>query len=161
MKKIFNSVSSLIAFLKTSLMNTSYSVNNNAFSLAFGVYVAFCPFVGFHTLMMIIAAWMFSLNGPLMITVSYLINNPWTMVPVYFFGYLVGLYMVSFLGLEHWPEPQMMNFLNDTLQHYFKLSDIRLWPFLIGGNAVGLVAGVVMYPCARYFLGKKRGGVAS
>src|SRR5581483_10373754 len=54
-----------------------------ALSFCVGVYIAFSPFIGLHTVMTFIFVWLFGLNLAATFTASWLINNPWTMIPIY------------------------------------------------------------------------------
>ncbi len=151
MKIFFNMLFRLINRFKNLFLTGVYTTQQQAISLALGTYVAFCPFIGFHTVMMLFFSWAWSLNGPLMICFSYLINNPWTMIPVYFFDYWVGTKLIIFFGLENMQEPAFMIWINNLLQAYFKEISISGWAFLIGGNLVGLVAGIITY-CFAFLL---------
>ena len=104
-----------------------------AASCALGAYIAFSPFVGLHTAMVFALSWLFTLNSTVTWAVSVAINNPWTMVPVYFSDYMVG----------------------DKLAQFFGFTLPASWAFLIGGNLLGLIIGVMLYPivlrmCARF-----------
>jgi uncharacterized protein (DUF2062 family) len=145
MKIFFNMLFRLFHRIKTLIFVQNYSVQQQSISLALGVYVAFCPFIGFHTLMMLLFTWLWSLNGPLMIGFSYIINNPWTMIPLYFFDHWIGSHIIPLLGLQALPEPYFMIHINDWLQAYFNSPGISGWAFLIGGNVVGLVMGLMTY----------------
>ena len=70
-------------------------------TLAFclGVYIAFSPFPGFHTAMVLVFSWLFGLNMAIVFASSCLVNNPWTMVPVYVADYVFGNWLCCrFLG---------------------------------------------------------------
>lgn len=151
MKIFFNMLFQVMNRFKNLFSSNAYTVQQQAISLALGAYVAFCPFIGFHTVIMLFFAWMWSLNGPLMICFSYLINNPWTMIPLYFFDYWVGIKIITLFGLENLQEPAFMVQLNNLLQAYFKEISISGWAFLMGGNFVALIAGVMTY-CGAFLL---------
>src|SRR5277367_5251170 len=71
-----------------------------AFSFAWGMYIAFSPFPGLHTVMMFIINWLFGLHFPLLFLVTSL-NNPWTMIPFFSCDYFFGHWFVhSLLGWE-------------------------------------------------------------
>jgi uncharacterized protein len=150
MKKFFNKAKTSLTELFKQLMNMHYSPARQAFSVSCGVYIAFSPFVGLHTLMTICLAWAFRLNGVVMMGVSWLINNPLTMVPVYLIDYLVGLKIVGWLGIENSQNPVWMQSINDFLKAQLNLPEISVWAFLIGGNILGIVAGIVIYPIVLY-----------
>lgn len=132
------------------------SPHSLACTIALGVYVAFSPFIGFHTIMVFVFAWVFGLNLPIMFATSNLVNNPWTMVPVYASGYACGDWMLhSLLRLDTmYLNPAWMVYFNSMLNHYVGLSHISLWAFMIGGNLLGILAGLMVYPVAKLFLGR-------
>ncbi|MDP3889444.1 MAG: DUF2062 domain-containing protein [bacterium] len=114
-------------------------------SCCVGVYIAFCPFIGFHTLMVLIVAWLFSLNILVLFSVSCLINNPWTMVPVYATDYMVGDWLLHMLGVDGMSlNPGWLTFLNNYMTNYIG-AGVSLWSFLIGGNALGLFFALFVY----------------
>jgi uncharacterized protein (DUF2062 family) len=118
-----------------------------AFTCALAIYIAFSPFFGFHTLMVIAAGFLLNLNVPLMILVSYGINNPFTMIPIYLSGYYVGhVVLHSWLGFGiAQANPAWMDAINLFLQTHLGLVEISLWAFLIGGNILGLVLAGIAY----------------
>lgn len=118
-----------------------------AVSCCVGVYIAFCPWVGFHTILVLASAWFFPLHGAVMLAVSCCINNPWTMIPVYSLDYLFGQWIIKFLWEgSTLANPVWLTLINTKLSHYVGLPHFSLWTFLIGGNLLGIVAGVMLYP---------------
>lgn len=107
-------------------------------SFCFGLYIAFSPFPGLHTFMMFAFKYLFDLHFPtLFIATS--VNNPWTMIPFYSFGYAFGYWFVhSFIG---WNPSWVI-----SLAKVFGSGTICLWSFLIGGNILGVIAALVCYP---------------
>lgn len=123
------------------------SVNKLTVSFCLGVYIAFSPFIGFHTLMVFCFAWLLSLNPAVLLASTYLVNNPWTMVPVYTSGYVVGDWVLSCISSDIVSyNPHWMHWINDRLVYYVGIKGISLWAFLIGGNILGVVFGIVCYP---------------
>jgi uncharacterized protein (DUF2062 family) len=114
-------------------------------TLAFcvGIYVAFSPFPLAHAIMMVVLSWTLGLNFPIMF-IAASINNPWTVIPFYSLDYSFGFWFVhNLLGLE----PTWVI----SLVKIFGYGKICLWSFLIGGNVLGIVAGLICYPIAYYF----------
>lgn len=137
---IFKRVSTRLLFQPTSSCSL-------AGSCCMGVYIAFCPWVGFHTILVLASAFFFPLHGALMLAVSCFINNPWTMFPVYGLDYMVGQQVVSFFwGNNSLANPSWMHWLNTKLSYYLGMPHVSLWTFLIGGNLLGILASVMLYP---------------
>src|SRR5579872_2786956 len=88
-----------------------YEHNAHRFALAcsVGVYIAFSPFIGLHTAMILFASWFFALNFTILWVVSHLINNPWTMVPVYGVGYAFGDWFLNLFGINHTFNPAWLS----------------------------------------------------
>lgn len=109
-------------------------------SCALGVYVAFSPFPGAHTLMMVCMNYIFDLHFPTLFVVAS-INNPWTAIPFfsgdYFFGYWLVHYVFGYS--PSWAF---------SLEKFFGSGSICVWSFLIGGNLLGALAGLLCYPFA-------------
>ncbi len=126
-------------------------------SCSFGVFVAFSPFVCLHTVMILIGGWLYSLNIPVMFAVSWFINNPYTMVPVYALDCMFGDLFFNSLGIN--PvllNPSWMAPINQFLATYIGLNNISFWSFIIGGNLLGLIMSGILYPIFSYFFMKIR-----
>lgn len=124
-----------------------------ALTCALAVYVALSPFIGLHTVMLIGLGWLFDLNVPLLVGLGYAINNPFTMFPLiigtYYFGYwlLHGIMGISFTQTA----PLWMAGINNFLLTHTGLSEISFWAFMFGANILGIVLGILSYPCAKLF----------
>jgi len=119
-------------------------------SVALGVYIAFSPFLGFHTLLVFLLGWLFSLSIPIVFAVSLLLHNPWTMFFVYAAGYVTGeLFFAVF--------PVSNNFLESYLQviiayiPFFDMSPAVLLRILIGGNILGVFVALIVYSLTKYY----------
>jgi len=122
-----------------------------AFSVSLAVFIAFSPFVGFHTAMVFLFSWLFALNAAVLLAVSMLINNPWTMVPIYAADHVVGdgiFYLFGINGMEL--NPGWVSSLNTWISHYTGMEGISLWAFLVGGNLLSLLLAAMVYPLIRY-----------
>lgn len=140
----------------SSLLVKEPSPHKLAFAFSAGVYIAFSPFPGFHTAMVFLFAWLLGLNWFVVFAINTIVNNPWTMVPVYAADYLCGnsvCYAVfghNFMGYN----PSWMNWLNSMIAQYLGLSHVSLCSFLIGGNVLGLACALISYPVVRLIFSK-------
>jgi hypothetical protein len=118
-----------------------------ATATALAVYIAFCPFFGIHTFMTIAAGVLFRLNLPLLLLVGNVINNPLTMVPIYMSGYVLGYWLLhTVLGFSvAASNPWWMASVNSFIHTYLKVSDVSFWAFMLGGNVLGGVLGLLCY----------------
>jgi len=137
-----------------SLLAKERSPNKLALSFCVGIYIAFCPFIGFHTLMTFALAWLLRLNFLAIWVGSHIINNPWTMIPVYATGYWFGDWLLNdMFGFDMLAlNPYWMSTINNVLTHYVGIHHVSLWSFLIGGNILGLLASLLLYPIIKRVL---------
>lgn len=123
-----------------------------ALSCCLGIYIAFSPYVGFHTILIFLLSWLFALNPVVTFTSSYIFNNPWTMVPLYLADYLFGKWFLCYIGIDAMAiNPSWMSWINEPLQHYTGISGISFWAFMVGGNLLGIIFSVILYPVLLFF----------
>lgn len=139
-----------------ALFKYETSAKKLALACSIALYIAFSPFIGFHTMMLIVSGWLFNLNIPLLLLVGYTINNPLTMVPIYLSGYVCGYWILhTFLHLNVVVyNPWWMHSLNDFLYTTVGIPKISFWAFLIGGNIVGIFLALLSYPLLYRFFKK-------
>ena len=116
--------------------------------------------------MVFACSWAFRLNLAVMLTASMAINNVWTLVPIYLSDYIFGYWLshtvfkfnfswldtllircISFIPIF------MMKWFNwafDKINYFFEhtlgLAKPCFWSFLIGGNLLGLMTSLILYP---------------
>lgn len=133
----------------TKLLHSGVSCSREAMlrSWMVGTFIAFSPFVGFHSIMALISSWLMNLNVIIVFAVAYGINNPWTMIPIYAFEYGVGYGIVhKWLAIPiEKTNPVWMIQVNDYIRHYVPIKGLSLWAFLVGGHVVSLFAVLLCY----------------
>jgi len=110
-----------------------------ATAFAIGVFIGMSPLLGLHTVLGLLAAWLFRLNR-LITMVGVFVTNPWTIVPIYSFGTWLGARIIGMnkiIPVIHWTDI--------TLLGFFKEFRPLLLPFIIGNTAIGLISAVVSY----------------
>lgn len=119
-----------------------------ALSLSLGVYIAFCPFVGLHTVLVFAFAWLLSLNALLLLAISNGINNPLTMLPIYASGHMTGNWLLqSLCGYDASRlDPSWMQWFNMRVVETIGIPKLSLTAFMIGGNLLGLLIAIFLYP---------------
>ncbi len=107
-------------------------------SLAFaiGVFIAFSPTFGLHTISALTAAWLFKMNLAVIIAGT-LVNNPWTIVFVYGSSICFG----SFI-LQNGTSCLIGGMGKDELISYSKT---MLMPYLSGTIVLGIIAALISY----------------
>ncbi len=124
-----------------------------AFSL--GVFLAFSPLLGFHTILGLTIAFVFGLNRAAVL-IGVFVNNPWTIVPIYTAGAYLGWYLFGF------PTPPTLPDLSwNNLWHFgywrslFKEARV-LRPLILGSTILCFVAAGVSYPLSLWVIRQGR-----
>jgi uncharacterized protein len=121
-------------------LSSNENISKLVLSFCIGLYIAFSPFPGFHTIMILTFSWMFKLNLPVMFLGAFL-NNPWTMVPLYTFDYSLGYWILHKLFNLNVP-------WGISLGKIFGSGKVCVISFLVGGNILGILAALIAYPVA-------------
>ncbi|HEX8181028.1 MAG TPA: DUF2062 domain-containing protein [Pyrinomonadaceae bacterium] len=121
-----------------------------ALAFAVGVFIAFSPFLGLHTILATLIAFLFRFNKLAIYTGTFL-NNPFlTLVPITFASYGLGARLMGRsmqlprAGLELLKEPHLLT--GAYWQELFRHSWDILLPFTVGGLALSVVCSLVAYP---------------
>ncbi|NWF52559.1 MAG: DUF2062 domain-containing protein [Nitrospirae bacterium] len=110
-----------------------------AFSFSIGVFIGISPFWGFHTMLGLIASWMFRLNTFATISGIYLLPF-WSLLPLYVFSTWIG---IKSLGAEYLILNIKME--NITLPHIFFIIESLFLPFLFGTFIIGSLLAFLCY----------------
>ena len=122
-----------------ALLTLGESPQKLKLAFAVGVFIAFSPLVGIHTVLGVAITWLFRFN-PVAVMVGVFINNPWTMVPIYGGG--------LWLGLQLWPPAADLpgiHFEGLTFIDFLVQLKPYLIPFVLGCTLTGLVAALIGY----------------
>ena len=127
-----------------------------ALAFAIGVFIAFSPFLGLHTILATLIAFLCRFNKLAIYTGTF-INNPFlTLVPIIIASYGVGAALLGRplrlprAGLELLKDPHLL-----TGAYWQALAghgwDILL-PFSVGGLVLSVVCSLVAYPVTLHLL---------
>jgi uncharacterized protein (DUF2062 family) len=143
-----------------ALLHIQDTPPRTAVAYAVGVFFAFSPFLGLHTVMALIVAFALNLNRVAVLLGVYS-NLPWIIGPYYAFATMVGaivmrsslpasfrdqlasLLELSVLGSEFWASVV-------TLLRPF------LWPFMAGSTICAILLAIAAYPAALAFVSSRR-----
>jgi len=121
-----------------------------ALAFAIGVFIAFSPFLGLHTIMATLIAFLFRFNKIAIYSGTF-INNPFlTLVPIIIVSYAVGAFILGRplrippAGLELLKHPHLLT--ADYYRHLFRESWDIVWPFTLGGMTLSVVCSLIAYP---------------
>jgi uncharacterized protein len=121
-----------------------------ALAFSIGVFIAFSPFLGLHTIAATLTAFIFRFNK-IAIYAGTFINNPFlTLVPIIVASYAIGAFVlgrplrIPAEGVELLRHPHP--FTGDYYRHLFRESWNIVWPFAIGGMTLSVVCSLIAYP---------------
>ncbi len=127
-----------------------------ALAFSIGIFIAFSPFLGLHTIAATALAFAFRFNK-IAIYAGTFVNNPFlTLVPIILASYAVGALLLGRpLGLP----PESMEILRsphlltgEWWGKLFQSSGNVLLPFFIGGMLLSIVCSIIAYPLTLRFL---------
>ena len=136
-----------------------------ALAFSIGVFIAFSPFLGLHTIMATALAFIFRFNKLAIYTGTF-INNPFlTLVPIIIVSYGVGAFIlgrplsIPDEGIELLKNPRL--FSGDYYRVLFVQSwNNIVWPFSVGAMALSVVCSLLAYPLTlralRAYQGRKK-----
>jgi uncharacterized protein len=121
-----------------------------ALAFSIGVFIAFSPFLGLHTIMATFIAFVFKFNKIAIYTGTFLNNPPLTLVPIIVASYAVGAFFlgepleIPAEGLELFKNPHI--FSGDYYHRLFVESLNILEPFALGGMILSVICSLIAYP---------------
>jgi uncharacterized protein (DUF2062 family) len=121
------------------LLHLSDSPRKIALAFAVGVFIAFSPILGFHTIMVLLAAWLFRLN-PVALLAGAFVNNPWTFTPLYGLCLWFGVYLYG--GSSAFPQ---VSWEHLTFVVFVKNLKPYIGPFVLGTTIIGIIFAVLSY----------------
>lgn len=135
--------------LLRQMLHLQESAERTALAFAIGAWIAFCPFYGFHMILVVFCTWAFRLNFVALMAGA-LINNPWTIVPI--------------LGATYWTGALMLGRTDGPSFDWHDLSFTAIYqqvmpyavPFALGGMVLSLAGAALSYPLAYYLISRYR-----
>lgn len=131
-----------------------------ALAFSIGVFIAFSPFLGLHTIMATALAFMFRFNKIAIYTGTF-VNNPiFTLVPIILASYALGAFFMGRPmglpadGLELLKEPHLLT--GDYWRRLFSHSWDILAPFAVGGLLLSVICSLAAYPLTLRMLRAKQ-----
>ena len=126
-----------------SLLHLQDPPHRTALAFGIGVFIAFSPLLGLHTIMAIAVAFAFRLNRVAVLAGAWI--NFWALAPCYAFGTFIGALLLGVdagdLSAVEWS----FDGLGSTFTTLF-------WPILVGNTLLGIIAAVPAYTVCRRFL---------
>ena len=135
--------------LLKQVLHLQESPHRTALAFAIGVFIAFSPTYGLHTVMVLFCTWALGLNF-LALMVGAFINNPWTLVPILGATYWVGALL---LGRSDSPS---FDWHDVSFSAIYEQVMPYAVPFFLVGIVLSFLGAVLAYPLAYYFVAKHR-----
>ena len=121
-----------------------------ALAFATGVFIAFSPFLGLHTIIATVLAVIFRLNKVAIYSGTF-VNNPFlTLVPIIIVSFAVGSFLmgrplaISADGMRLLSEPNLL-----TGDYWRRLSSHGweiVFPYAVGGMVLSFICSIASYP---------------
>ena len=146
MRKIFFNLIKRIRKFISWLWNQEGSPSQRALGFGVGIFSGCFPFFGFQTLMGVFLAKIFNGNS-MLAAVGTWISNPFTYVPLYYFNYRVGSFLIN--NDKSIVDVNYIN-KNELWSQGWYLSS----RMIMGSISVGLITGIIGGLCL-YFPLKK------
>lgn len=130
-----------------------------ALAFGIGVWLAFFPILGVHTILALLIAFLFRLNRAALLIGVY-VSNPWTLAPLYMAGTVLGCEIFGVSSAEltavDWSlhGRAFYRALFESLRPY-------VWPFVVGNTVLGVAGGIVGYVVLREILERRRASAAA
>ncbi|HSD45219.1 MAG TPA: DUF2062 domain-containing protein [Pyrinomonadaceae bacterium] len=121
-----------------------------ALAFSIGVFIAFSPFLGLHTIMATVIAFLFRFNKVAIYTGTFLNNPFFTLVPIIIGSYAIGAFVlgrplrIPDEGLQLLKNPDI--FSSNYYRRLFVQSWHIVWPFSVGATVLSVVCSVLAYP---------------
>jgi uncharacterized protein (DUF2062 family) len=136
------------------LLHVEDTPHRIALAFGLGVFLAFSPLLGLHTVLGLAIAFAFKLSRAAILIGVY-VNNPWTLGPCYMAGTVFGcaLLGVSTDGLAG------IDFALQGMAFYRHLVEYLrpyLWPFLVGNTVMSVALGLLGYFVLRRVLERRK-----
>jgi uncharacterized protein (DUF2062 family) len=143
-----------------ALLHVADTPERTAAAFALGVFFGFSPFLGLHTVLAIVLAFLFDLNRVAVLLGVYS-NLPWIIAPYYAFATMTGALITGHRIPAGFRSQLAALFELSALQGEFwhRLMVIVkpfAWPYAVGSTIGGLALAAVAYPLALAFLTSRR-----
>lgn len=134
------SIANIRAHLE-QVLHLHESPHRTALAFAVGIFIAFSPTYGLHTISAVFCAWAFRLNAVALMTGAF-VNNPWTVVPILAATFWTGFHIMGM------PEGAPVQWSQLTLEGLYAQIQTYALPFFVGGTFLSLLGALLAYPVA-------------
>ncbi len=121
------------------LLFINESPHRIALTFSIGLFIGISPFIGAHTILALLVAFIFRLNKIIILLGTY-VTNPWTIIPIYTFSTFIG---AKILGIKSvipdidWTDITFLKIMNGMKP--------LVIPFFVGTTFVGAISSIIIY----------------
>jgi uncharacterized protein (DUF2062 family) len=151
---------SLVRRQLSTLLHVDDTPERTAAAFALGVFFGFSPLLGLHTVLGIIAAFLFNLNRVAVLLGVYA-NLPWFLAPYYAVATMAGAELTG-----HRPPPEFRTQVEQLFELSLWQADFwarlltlmrpLVWPYAVGSTLFALVLAAAAYQAALVFVTNRR-----
>jgi uncharacterized protein (DUF2062 family) len=143
-----------------ALLHVDDTPERTAAAFALGVFFGFSPFLGFHTVLAIIIAFVLNLNRVAVLLGVYS-NLPWIIAPYYAFATMTGALITGHRIPPGFRSQLSALFELSALQEEFWRRLVVIvrpfaWPYVVGSMLGGVAVAAVAYPLALAFVTSRK-----
>ncbi len=121
------------------LLFINESPHRIALTFSIGLFIGISPFIGMHTILALLVAFIFRLNKIIILLGTY-VTNPWTIIPIYTFSTFIG---TKILGIKSViPD---IDWTNITFLKIMNGMKPLIIPFFLGTTFVGAISSIIIY----------------
>jgi len=127
--------------LLREVLHLRESPQRTALGFALGVFIAFSPVYGLHTIMVVLSTWLFGLNFVALLAGAF-VNNPWTVIPILGATYWTGAFLLGRTDTPtfDWHDLSFSGIYQQVLPYAI--------PFILGGLVLSVIGALLAYPAA-------------
>ena len=143
---------SFLALLR-QVLHLQESPQRTALAFALGIFIAFSPAYGLHTVLVVLCTWLFGLNFVALLAGAF-VNNPWTIVPILGATYWTGALLLGRTDTPtfNWDDPSFVGVYLQILPYAV--------PFALGGLVLSVIGAILSYPVAYLLVLRYRPGLS-
>jgi len=146
--------------IKNELQNPARTPHLKALSVGIGVFIAISPFMGFHFIMAFAILAMYRKLDRVLVLAFTMLNNWWTMVPIYGLGLWIGGALTGHTGFRadtvQWDMFRLSKFIQgDGIRYGVTVLKPMILPFMVGNMVLAVIASVGAYYFVRSLLKRR------
>ena len=126
-----------------------------ALAFSVGVFLAFSPLLGLHTILGLTIAFVFGLNRAAVL-IGVFVNNPWTIVPIYTAGAYLGWFLFGTPAAPALPDMQWSHIWTTGFWRNILTNGSVVKPLLLGTTILSFLAAAASYPLALWAIRQGR-----